>query len=121
MRQISGGGQPQNMRQSLRDMRAIENARDLNATTGKEFNNLLMRRYGNLVRAWRLGLDRDGSGKLTFLEFCKSARELGFGGNVKALWQELDADGSGSVSLKELCPEVYELLMEFSRAVMAKY
>ena len=31
-------------------------------------------RYGNLLRAWKLGLDTDGSGKISFVEFCSAAR-----------------------------------------------
>ena len=38
-------------------------------------------RYGNLMRAWRKGLDLDGSGKLSFTEFCKALRDQGFRGS----------------------------------------
>ena len=33
------------------------------------------RRYANLLRAWKYGLDTDGSGKLGFVEFVNAARK----------------------------------------------
>ena len=33
------------------------------------------RRYANLLRAWKHGLDTDGSGKLGFVEFVNAARK----------------------------------------------
>ena len=32
-------------------------------------------RYANLLRAWKHGLDTDGSGKLGFVEFVNAARK----------------------------------------------
>merc|ERR1719301_288975 len=45
--------------------------------------NMLALKYGNLLRAWKLCLDADGSDKLTLDEFSRALRELGFKGNVK--------------------------------------
>jgi Ca2+-binding EF-hand superfamily protein len=73
----------------------------------------LVRKYGNLLRAWRDGLDTDRSGKLSFTEFCKSARDNGFAGSVKDIWREMDADNTGFISLDEFCPEIGELFFSF--------
>lgn len=79
----------------------------------QEFKRFLIQRFGNLVVAWRRGLDPDGDGKLQFQEFCHSCRRLGFSGNLKALWISLDEDGSGYASLEELDPEASAHLREF--------
>ncbi|CAK0811858.1 unnamed protein product [Prorocentrum cordatum] len=71
----------------------------------QKFRDYLRKRYGSLVKAWRTYLDPDGDGKLQFTEFCAKCREMGFQGNLKALWLSLDEDGTGYVSLDELDPE----------------
>lgn len=67
-----------------------------------EFKKLLINEYGNILRAWRLGMDADHNGKLDWREFQKACANVGFAGNRKELWSELDGDGSGYVSLAEL-------------------
>eukprot|EP00959_Pyramimonas_sp_CCMP1952_P363725 7616834-Pyramimonas_sp.AAC.1 len=47
-------------------------------------------------------------------------RELGFQGNLKALWLSLDQDDTGYVSLEELNPEATVLLNDF-REVLQIY
>lgn len=86
-----------------------------------EFKELLWRKYGSMMGAWRNLLDADGSGKITFMEFCQAARSVGYGGNLKALWAELDEDNSGFISLKELDPDTYELVEAFNKFLHDKY
>merc|ERR1719230_2325137 len=74
-------------------------AKDVGARSLDGFKQLLETRFGNLVRAWRKGLDTSGDGKLSFTEFCNSCRAIGYTGNLKKLWNELDVDKSGFVSL----------------------
>merc|ERR1719460_998667 len=50
------------------------------------FKAMLVRRYGNLFRAWKLGLDKDGNGRLSMFEFCDAARAHGYQGALKELW-----------------------------------
>jgi hypothetical protein len=66
---------------------------------------LLRTKFGNVPRAWRFHLDRDGSGKLSRNEFFIAARDLSYKGDLKNLWAELDADGGGMISLEELDPD----------------
>merc|ERR1712216_910407 len=98
-----------------------EDARDVGAKNMAEVRRLLLRRHGTFVRAWRLCLDRDGNGRLSFLEFCRAAREVGYAGNVQTLWSELDNDGSGFVSLKEVDLDTYEILHDFLACVKDRY
>merc|ERR1719506_2719692 len=66
-----------------------------------------MRKYaGNLLKAWRLGLDLDGGGTLSYIEFCQAVRHQGYVGDMKKLWSEMDTDGSGFIGLDEFAPAV---------------
>eukprot|EP00397_Hematodinium_sp_SG-2012_P047363 GEMP01053838.1.p1 GENE.GEMP01053838.1~~GEMP01053838.1.p1 ORF type:complete len:329 (+),score=68.53 GEMP01053838.1:210-1196(+) len=53
------------------------------------FNKLLRRRYGNVVRAWRLALVEKYDGTLSFMHFCYRARQLGLEGNLRTTWKML--------------------------------
>ena len=59
-------------------------------------------KHGHLVRAWRRVLDLDGNGRLSRNEFFIAARDCGYQGNLKKLWDEMDEDGSGHIQLEEL-------------------
>merc|ERR1719502_2620083 len=108
--------QRRNAAQGAQKKKAVEEeaaaraAADIGAHNFEEFKGVLQRKYGNLLRAWTMGLDSDGSGKLSFVEFCNSARAKGFAGNLKALWKEMDSDGEGFVSMHEFAPEVAALV-----------
>lgn len=82
---------------------------------------MLKRRYGNLARAWRLALDLDASGKLTFPEFGPALRQLGYEGSIRALWMELDHDCSGVICLKEIAPKLHELLDRFLQFLLNQF
>ena len=56
---------------------------------------MLLKKFGTLSRAWRLGLDTDGSGKLDMREFCEALRRLGYVGNIRTLWFLLDGGNAG--------------------------
>lgn len=77
------------------------------------FHDLLLRSYSNLVRAWRLGLDRDRNGRMDIREFKRAAKDVGFAGNLQELWKEMDFNRNGYVSLCELDPTTYEVLEDF--------
>merc|ERR1719230_784194 len=78
-------------RKELEDQAAEVAALDMGASTLEGFKKQLVLKYGNLLRAWKSSLDSDGSGKLSFQEFCAAARNEGYVGNLKGLWKELDA------------------------------
>merc|ERR1719324_1079939 len=78
--------------------------------TPDEWKRSLKRKYGNLVRAWRMTLDVDGNGTLTYNEFGPSVRSEGYEGSIRELWNALDEDGGGEVSLYEFDPDSADLL-----------
>eukprot|EP00391_Amoebophrya_sp_Ameob2_P011326 CAMPEP_0178982828 /NCGR_PEP_ID=MMETSP0795-20121207/714_1 /TAXON_ID=88552 /ORGANISM="Amoebophrya sp., Strain Ameob2" /LENGTH=1810 /DNA_ID=CAMNT_0020673519 /DNA_START=87 /DNA_END=5520 /DNA_ORIENTATION=+ len=51
-----------------------------------QFNNLCKAKYGNLVNAWKKGLDEDRSGRLELEEFKRKCVELGYKGDPKQLF-----------------------------------
>lgn len=67
-----------------------------------EFKDALVSKFGTLSRAWRLGLDVDGSGKMDMREFCEALRRLGYVGNIRTLWHLLEGGNSGTISFDEL-------------------
>lgn len=78
-----------------------------------EFKEVLLSKFGTLSRAWRLGLDADGSGKLDMREFCEALRRLGYVGNIRTLWHLLDGGNAGSISFDELDPKAAASLEKF--------
>jgi len=91
-------------------------------TTSKaSFNTLLKRRFGSVTAAWRLVLDEDGKGKISFTDFCRVTRDMGYTKNVKGLWAELDDDGSGFISLNELDEKAAQSLDDFIDFITDKF
>lgn len=80
----------------------------------QEFQELLLKQYGDFVRAWRVGLDRDRNGHMDCEEFKRAVKDVGFAGNPRALWKELDVNGNGTVSLWEVDFHSAQLLKEFA-------
>lgn len=98
-----------------------DNAKFLGAKGVKGFRSLLCTRYGTVPAAWRLLLDKDGSGRLSWSEFCQACRELGYSGNLKQLWSELDADGDGFISLWEIDYQAAKALKSFHALVIERF
>ena len=44
----------------------------------QRFKDCCRRKYGKLVRAWRILLDPGGNGRVSFVPFCNAARDMGF-------------------------------------------
>lgn len=63
-----------------------------------EFTN---RRYGNPVRTWFV-LDPDANMKIGARQFERKCMEIGFRGNIPALWKYIDKSGDGVITLLEL-------------------
>lgn len=87
----------------------------------QEFRELLLKQYGDFVRAWRSGLDRDRNGHLDYHEFTRACKDVGYAGNPRELWKELDVNGNGIVSLWELDMPTAELMKEFSDCAKASF
>jgi len=85
------------------------------------FHDLCIRSCGSLMGAWRTVLDADHDGRVTYNEFCKGARQLGYAGSIKQLWLTLDEDQSGHITLNEIDPEVHALVTRFLGGLSEKY
>merc|ERR1719473_689778 len=83
--------------------------------------HLLKVRYGGTVGGWTMGVDRIGTGRLSWMMFCKGCRNIGFIGNFRQVWNALDDDNSGTVSLMELDPPAAKALLEFRDMMVQKF
>merc|ERR1719326_968200 len=119
--------QRRNEAEGLAKKQAVEAAakekakHDVGAHDGAGFEAALTRKYGNLLRAWTLALDIDGSGSIGFTEFCTAVRAQGFAGSLKDLWKEYDKDGEGFISMDEFCPEIAALMSSFKSFLKEKH
>jgi len=79
----------------------------------REFRAALLRKHFSMLRAWR-AIDPNGNGRVSFSDFSKATRELGYICDAKAVWQALDANEDGFVTLDEIDPDLANLLQGFS-------
>jgi Ca2+-binding EF-hand superfamily protein len=110
---------------ALKQRAMIEDAKNedklMGAKSTQTFFNLLKRKFGNIPRAWRLGLDNDGNGRLSRNEFYQAARNMTYHGNLKKLWDDLNHDGGDFISLEELHPEAAVAIETFRNLLEEKH
>merc|ERR1711924_184947 len=75
------------------------------------------RKFGNVLGAWRRGLDLDGIGRVKFSDFRRGCGLLGYAGNIKGLWMHFKdnnlVDRFGQITLHALDATAYEQLTRF--------
>jgi len=76
------------------------------------FKAACKRNYRNLTRAWRLLLDAQGLGRISFISFCETVRQVGWK-DGKKLFMAIDGNHSGFITLDEWDPVSHRNLMEF--------
>jgi Ca2+-binding EF-hand superfamily protein len=108
-------------KEKLEKERKARQAQDMAASDLKSFRAALIRKYGNLLRAWHISLDTGKRGKIGFTEFATQMRNEGFNGDVNAIWKDLDSDGGGLVSIDELAPKEGKMLLDFKSLLKAKF
>lgn len=92
------------------------------ARDAKSFLDLLVRRFGNFMRAWRNGLDFDGNGRISYFEFCKAARAVGYEASLRQLWNELNQnDDKAFITLDELDQETFDRMNYLNDILTAKF
>jgi hypothetical protein len=82
----------------------------------EEFMAFIHRRYGNSVRAW-FALDPEENMLVGEKYFIKRVLEMGFTGEVTALYKYIDSDRSGCVSILELDAAAAIALAEFKKFI----
>jgi len=87
----------------------------------EEFKQLLRRRYGSLLRAWRCLLSPDDSTVLQRPQFFRACVKVGRQDDARLLWHALDSDESGEVTLDELDPHGAEVLASFRVFVLKRF
>jgi hypothetical protein len=110
-----------NYKEKVAEENARRKALDVGAKSARGFLQLLVRKYGNIPRAWRLRLDTAGRGQISKMEFFAAARGLAYVGNVGDLWKDLDYDCSGFIGMAELDPEAYFAIEQFRRILREQY
>eukprot|EP00747_Dinoflagellata_sp_TGD_P137599 gnl/TRDRNA2_/TRDRNA2_175702_c0_seq1.p1 gnl/TRDRNA2_/TRDRNA2_175702_c0~~gnl/TRDRNA2_/TRDRNA2_175702_c0_seq1.p1 ORF type:complete len:909 (-),score=149.85 gnl/TRDRNA2_/TRDRNA2_175702_c0_seq1:51-2777(-) len=74
---------------------------------------MILREYQHPLRAWRALLDKDDSNNISWCEFRRACKQIGFRGNVGGAWRMLDTDHSGSISMAQYDEESAEILGSF--------
>merc|ERR1719482_1271020 len=88
---------------------------NIGASDLEGFQAALVRKHGNILRAWKEVLDVDQIGHLCFTSFCKACRDTGYNGNIKKLWAQLDYDDSGFISIDEIAPVQGAMMQQFKQ------
>lgn len=86
-----------------------------------EFHSHLLKTYGNMVRAWRRGLDPKGKMVLDKKQLLQYLRGIGFKSDGALLFMRLDADRGGSCSLEELDPIAADVIAHFRLWALKKF
>lgn len=82
---------------------------------------VLVRKYGNLMRSWRLLFDPELRGRCSHTWYMKCCREVGFHGDLKLSWAELTGgDVHRTATIKDLDPEGDMMMFQFHDA-LAKF
>jgi Ca2+-binding EF-hand superfamily protein len=82
---------------------------------------VLIRKFGTISSAWRECLDIAGNGKVSFAEFGKQVRGIGFSGDIRQIFSELDKDDSGLITFNEIDSQWYSRISEFNELMLSKY
>jgi hypothetical protein len=84
-----------------------------------KFRNRLLQRYHTMVGAWRQ-IDPQAHGRVSFHDFCRACRHMGYDGEARPLWEALDANADGFVTFEELDPDLADVLQHFSQCCSKK-
>lgn len=99
----------------------VANVPDRLIDTKEEFVDLCIRKFGTIMGAWRNCLDRDGNGKLTFNEWCEALRQIGYAGDINALWKTYDVDKKGHIAIKDMDPMAHEVTTSFMNLLSERF
>eukprot|EP00929_Paragymnodinium_shiwhaense_P048191 TRINITY_DN24400_c1_g1_i1.p1 TRINITY_DN24400_c1_g1~~TRINITY_DN24400_c1_g1_i1.p1 ORF type:complete len:854 (-),score=162.62 TRINITY_DN24400_c1_g1_i1:40-2601(-) len=81
----------------------------------------LRTKYGTEARAWRRGLDPEGTFEVPQASFQKFCRKADLKLNISLLWRALDKDGDGWFRLEELCVKTADVLASFKSFADSKF
>ena len=90
-----------------------QQAHEAQEQTMNRFKEYLVKKHGNLVRAWRVVLCSNDVMSIPKTPFLKACALMGFSHEARDLWHVLDKDESGFAALEELDPPSAEALARF--------
>eukprot|EP00931_Biecheleriopsis_adriatica_P052455 TRINITY_DN30510_c0_g2_i1.p1 TRINITY_DN30510_c0_g2~~TRINITY_DN30510_c0_g2_i1.p1 ORF type:complete len:793 (+),score=148.64 TRINITY_DN30510_c0_g2_i1:72-2450(+) len=85
-----------------------------------DFLSFATRKYGNPVRMW-FALDPEEHMKIAEKQFARACEEIGFRGNIAALWRHLDRDGGGHISLIDVDSHSAIILADFKVLIESQF
>mmetsp|Transcript_95536 Transcript_95536/g.212502 ORF Transcript_95536/g.212502 Transcript_95536/m.212502 type:complete len:921 (+) Transcript_95536:1-2763(+) len=114
-------GEDVDVRRELERAKKEHKGKNKGASDWASMKTLLLKKYGTVSAAWKHGLDLDGNGKLSFGEFCDACRQIGYIGDLKALFTELDTHKTGLITMDEVDPDAKAALSSFRTLVLDTY
>ncbi|CAE7483930.1 PSD [Symbiodinium microadriaticum] len=98
-----------------------QQAREAQEQTMNRFKEYLVKKHGNLVRAWRVVLCSNDVMSIPKTPFLKACALIGFSHEARDLWHVLDKDESGFAALEELDPPSAEALARFKAFLESRF
>lgn len=94
-----------------------------NQRAAEEFKKKLLGRFpgDHVLRGWRTVLDTDNSNQVSWPEFERGCKSIGYTGDVGGAWRYFDDDMSGFITLKELDEPAHNHLVSFRRWAIAEF
>lgn len=86
-----------------------------------DFKSFLKQKFGHPFHAWRKFLDVNETWELKKQELMKKCHDLGWKGNVNAMWKLLDADGSGQTTFEEIDQKFAARLAKFQKWLIGSF
>jgi Ca2+-binding EF-hand superfamily protein len=81
----------------------------------------LKKRCNSLYNAWRMVLDIDGNGRMTFGEYTLALNNLKLTGDIRGIWFELDKTGRGYITFGDLDSETDDAVGELRSRLSARF
>ncbi|CAE7401164.1 xpot [Symbiodinium sp. CCMP2456] len=98
-----------------------QQAHEAQEQTMNRFKEYLVKKHGNLVRAWRVVLCSNDVMSIPKTPFLKACALIGFSHEARDLWHVLDKDESGFAALEELDPPSAEALARFKAFLESRF
>lgn len=86
----------------------------------QQLRGVLKIRYGSTVAAWRMVMDPQLQGAVSFGKFCIILDDAAFNGNKKGLWEELTR-GNSAVTFEDIDAEAATLLDVFRGQLLSRF
>eukprot|EP00930_Biecheleria_cincta_P057705 TRINITY_DN43596_c0_g1_i1.p1 TRINITY_DN43596_c0_g1~~TRINITY_DN43596_c0_g1_i1.p1 ORF type:complete len:1195 (-),score=263.57 TRINITY_DN43596_c0_g1_i1:29-3577(-) len=86
----------------------------------QQLRNVLCKRYGSTIGAWRHALDPKLTGNTSWARFMMCADDCAFSGNLKGLWHEISR-GETTATLKDVDGKSLECLTNFREELLSKF